>query len=179
MLRLTFLALLVALPATACHHDPKPVTPTEGDLPPLPPASGTAIGYLLDNADKLQLTDDQRSKLKEIDNSLAARNDGIDTQLREIETPEEEEPTPKGETPKPRNNAPGAAPIRTTADASKLHDAHNANTREAIEKAFAILDAKQQVTAKRLLDDRGISSPGGNAPPPPKSGDDSGVPLEP
>jgi len=177
MLRLTLLALLAI---AGCHHEPQPMTPKEGELPPLPPASGTPVGYLLDNASQLELRPEQIEKLKDIDESLAARNDGIDTQLREIEKPEEEEPPAKGVQPKPRNNAPGAAPIRTTADATKLHDAHNANNRDALEKAFAILDPKQQAAAKKLLDERGISSPGAGTQPPPKTDDDAGgVPLEP
>ena len=176
MLRLTLLALLAV---AGCHHEPRPMTPKEGELPPLPSASGTPVGYLLDNASQLELRPDQIAKLKDIDQSLAARNDGLDTQLREIEKPEEEEPPAKGVQPKPRNNAPGAAPIRTTADATKLHDAHDANTRDALEKAFAVLDPPQQTTAKRLLDERGISSPGAAPQPPPTTDDAGGVPLEP
>jgi hypothetical protein len=176
MLRLTLLALLAA---AGCHHEPRPMTPKEGELPPLPPASGTPVGYLLDNASQLELRPDQVQKLKDIDESLAARNDGIDTQLREIEKPEEEDAPAKGVPPKPRNNAPGAAPIRTTSDATKLHDAHNANNRDALEKAFAVLDPTQQTAAKKLLDERGISSPGAAKQPPPNTDAAAGVPLEP
>ncbi len=79
MLRTFLLAAGIAL--VGCHHDPKPMTPKEGELPPLPPASGTAVGYLVDNALTLKLRPDQLDKLEEIDTSLAARNDSIDTRL--------------------------------------------------------------------------------------------------
>ena len=179
MLRLFLLASLLL---TGCHHEPAVMTPKEGELPPLPPASGTAVGYLVDSAVQLGLRDDQLKKLKEIDASLAARNDVIDTQLRTIEKPSEDEPGEKGK-PAPRhNNAPGAQ-IKTTGDAGKLHAAKKANDKEALDRAFAVLDAAQQEKARRLLDERGISAPGSSKPTkspdnePPKSED--GVPLEP
>lgn len=166
MLRMILIASALVL--GGCHRDPKPMTPAEGELPPLPPASGTPVGYLLDNASQLELTADQTEKLRKIDTSLSARNDGIDTQLREIEKPEEMEPADKkAPPPPPPNMAPGAQPMRTTADASKLHAARTANNKDALEKAFAILDDKQQVTARKLLDDRGISSPAPTTKAPP------------
>lgn len=181
MLRMTLFALALALAgAGGCHHDPKPMNPAPGDLPPLPPASGTPVGYLIDNASQLALDDTQIARLKEIDNSLAARNDGIDTQLREIEKPEEEEPPAKNAPPRPpRNMAPGATPIHTTADAGKLHAAKDANNQDALTKAFAVLDAKQQATARKLLDDRGVKAPGASAKGAPEPSAPDGVPLEP
>ena len=54
-------ALLAVLLATGCRHDidrgaenPKPV-----GVVPLPPASGTPIGYLVDNASQMKLSDEQ------------------------------------------------------------------------------------------------------------------------
>lgn len=175
MSRFVFLVLLVI---AGCKHDPQPMTPKEGELPPLPPASGTAIGYLVDNAVQLKLRDDQLTKLKQIDTSLAARNDSLDTQLRSIETPEEAGEVEKGAPPPRHNNAPGAQ-VKTTPGAAKLHEAKEANQREALEKAFAVLDPEQQESARRLLDERGISSPGGPKQKPPERGSDEGVPLEP
>ena len=121
MLRAVILALLL----TACRHDtdPPPMHPKEGELPPLPPSSGTPVGYLLDNATQLQLREDQLKQLKEIDESLAARDAEIDTQLRIIEKPQEDPEVPKGTPPPRRNNAPGAQQVKTTADAAKLHSA--------------------------------------------------------
>ncbi|MBS1118370.1 MAG: hypothetical protein H6Q90_598 [Deltaproteobacteria bacterium] len=152
------------------------MTPKEGELPPLPPASGTAVGYLVDSAAQLKLRDDQLAKLKQIDASLSARNDSLDTQLRVIEKPDEEQ-AEKGKPPPRHNNAPGAQ-VKTTTDAGKLHDAKKANDRDALTKAFALLDPDQQVMARKLLDERGVTAPGSAAPEPPHTGDD-GVPLEP
>lgn len=130
-------------------------------MPPLPPASGTPVGYLLDSSTQLKLTAEQVDKLKQIDARLSARNDALDTQLREIETPEEEPPPDKDAPPpvRPKNMAPGATPMHTTIDASKLHEARAAGNTEALEKAFALLDAAQQVEARKLLAARGIASP--------------------
>ena len=161
-MRLISSALFLVLAAAGCSRDGKPTTPvTAGDLAPLPPASGTPVGYLLDNSTQLKLSGDQYEKLRLIDASLSAKNDAIDTQLREIETPEEEAPPDKNAPPpiRPKNMAPGAAPMRTTADASKLHEARSTQNTEALEKAFALLDASQQLEARKLLADRGIASP--------------------
>lgn len=178
MLRSIFLAL--GLFATSCHHDPAPMDPKPGELPPLPPASGTPIGYLVDNAGPLNLRDDQLSKLKDLDTSLAARDDEIDTQLRMIERPEEQEgenPKDRGGSRKIHNHAPGAS-IHTTADAGKLHDLRKANDREALGKAFTLLDPTQQDAARKLLAERGVDVPGSSAKKPLPPTDD-GVPLEP
>jgi len=164
----------------ACSHDPPVMEPKPGELPPLPPASGTPVGYLIDNAGQLSLRDDQVSKLKELDTSLAARDDEIDTQLRLIERPEAEEgeaPVGKGGRGKIHNHAPGAS-IHTTADAGKLHDARKSNDREALIRAFTILDPTQQDAARKMLVDRGVEAPGTAAKKPLESAED-GVPMEP
>ena len=154
MIRLLLFCALVG----ACHNEPKPMKPQEGELPPLPPASGSVIGYLIDGHGQLKLRDDQLDKLKELDTSLSAKNDSIDTQLRGIEKPQEEE-VKKGQ-PRPRhNNAPGAQ-ITTNPDAQKLHAARDKNDQEALVKAFAILDEDQKPIARRLLDERGVVAPG-------------------
>jgi hypothetical protein len=175
MLRALLCSLLIL---TACRHDSDPpvVHPQEADMPPLPPSSGTPVGYLVDNASQLNLRDDQITKLKEIDQSLGAKNAEIDTQLRIIEKPEEDPEPERGAPPKRHNNAPGAQ-IKTTADAAKLHEAHNDNDREALQQAFALLDPPQQATARKLLEDRGVAAPGASAKPV-KRDDADGVPLE-
>lgn len=170
------LLLAAGLGLAGCHKEPKVMSPSEGELPPLPPASGTAVGYLVDNAGPLKLTEDQLAQLKRIDTSLAARNDTLDTQIRSIERPDEE-PAQKGAPPPRHNNAPGAQ-IKTTPDAAKLHEARAENDREALSKAFALLDAEQQELARRLLDDRGISAPGSAKKEATRNPED-GVPLEP
>jgi hypothetical protein len=170
-----FVALLVVV---GCHKDtdPPPMHPNEGELPPLPPSSGTPVGYLLDNAGQLGLREDQLKQLKEIDQSLAARDDEIDTQLRLIEKPEEDPQPGKGEPPPRHNNAPGAQ-IKTTPDAAKLHNARKENDTEALQKAFAILDPAQRTTARKMLEERGIATPGGEKKAPKQTSED-GVPLK-
>jgi hypothetical protein len=174
MLRLLLIAFVGF---AACTKEPKIMTPKEGDLPPLPPASGTAVGYLVDGAKQLDLRDDQLTKLKEIDSSLSARNDVIDTQLRVIEKPNVEKPE-KGAPPPRHNNAPGAQ-IKTTGDAGKLHAMKKANDKDALDRAFALLDPPQQEKARKLLDDRGIAAPGSKPKVLPPKAEDGGVPLEP
>lgn len=176
MLRAALCALLLL---TACHRDsdPPPMHPQEGELPPLPPSSGTPVGYLVDNATQLNLRDDQLARLKDIDRSLSARDDEIDTQLRMIEKPDEDPQPAKGAPPPRHNNAPGAQ-IKTNADAAKLHSARDANDREALRKAFALLDPAQQTAARKLLEDRGVAAPGSDLKQP-KHDPADGVPLEP
>ncbi|MCX5742338.1 MAG: hypothetical protein NT062_07565 [Proteobacteria bacterium] len=182
MSRLVVGSLIVALTAFTtlgggCRKDPdlQPMHPQPGDLPPLPPASGTSVGYLLDASATLALRQDQVQRLKEIDTSLAAQNDVIDTQLREIEKPEAEEPAEKGAPPPRRNNAPCASTV-TTPDAQKLHATRKANDRAALTKVFAVLDPKQQEDARRILTERGVESPGAGKAPPPDHTED-GEPL--
>jgi len=161
-------ALFLAL--ACCHSDPAPMHPHPGDLPPLPPASGTPIGYLLDARSDLQLTPDQLDKLTQIDNSLAARDAEIDTQLRQIEKPEEEEdPTPaqqKAGAKRARHAyAPGQQQLSTNPDAQKLHAIRQQNDRDAVKKALALLDSTQQGKARTILADHDVEVPGGPKKP--------------
>jgi len=174
MLRAMLFSLLVL---AGCRHDtdPPPMQPKEGELPPLPPSSGTPVGYLLDNAAQLKLRDDQFTQLQAIDKSLSVRDDEIDTQLRLIEKPDEEQ-VEKGQPPARHNNAPGAQ-VRTTPDAGKLHAARKSNDFEALQKAFALLDADQQKTARAVLEERGVTAPGSEVKKPTRSADD-GEPLK-
>lgn len=182
MFRLCLVAALLA--SAACHKEPPPTYAEQ----PLPPASGTPIGYLIDNSGQLSLSADQVAKLQAIDDSLSARNEAIDTQLREIEKPEPIEEDPKNPSLHPPNMAPGAQPVRTTKDAGKLHEARAENSKDALEKAFAVLDATQQDKARQLLAERGISAPKAGAkarrdapkePEPTPGSDEAPVPQEP
>jgi hypothetical protein len=163
-MRLAFvLALALCAGLGACRSD-KQVILEPGGPPPLPPASGTAVGYLIDAAGDLKLTDAQLTKLHQIDDSLAARNGQIDAQLRQIEKPAPgEELTPQqqkaGEQETRYNNAPGANTI-TNADAQKLHRIRDDNDRAALKEALALLDETQVERAKRILSDRGVAVPG-------------------
>jgi hypothetical protein len=155
-------ALLLAV--AACHSDPQPAHPAPGDLPPLPPASGTPVGYLIDASTDLKLRDDQLTKLKQIDQSLSAQNADLDIQIRQIEKPEEDEQiTPQeakaGKKPAHRNHAPGAS-VQGNANSEKLHEMVKANDKDALKQAWAVLDPDQQGSAKKILEDRGVEVPG-------------------
>jgi hypothetical protein len=161
-MRLLMLIAVAILGAAACGPRQEVIEP--GGPPPLPPASGSVIGYLVDAKRELALRDDQLAKLHQIDDSLAAQNGSIDAQLRQIEKPVPgEELSPQqmkaGERPARYNNAPGASTI-TTSDSQKLRRMRDDNDREAIEKAFALLDPEQVTKAKRILQDRGVRVPG-------------------
>lgn len=175
----TWLALLLLIVFSACRP-PQPEKPAPDEIPPLPPASGTAVGYLVDAARELQLSDDQLEKLKEIDASLAAENGQIDAQLRQIEKPvPAEELTPAqqkaGVQPARYNNAPGASTI-VTDDSLRLRKLRDENDREALQKAFALLDPQQLEKAKQILADRGIDIPGERKQEESRS-DEDGEPL--
>jgi len=157
-------AIFVLLVLAGCHSEPQPTHPAPGDLPPLPPASGTPVGYLIDSSTDLKLRDDQLTKLKQIDASLAAQNADLDVQLRQIEKPQEDEQiSPQeikaGRKPAHRNHAPGAA-MQTNADAAKIHAIEKENDKVALKQAWALLDLDQQGTAKKILEERGVEVPG-------------------
>ena len=173
-------SLAVGLAAAGCHHDPQPTHPAPGDLPPLPPASGTPIGYLIDAQADLQLNDDQLKQLKDIDTSLAARDAEIDTQLRQIERPEEEEPLdPKeikaGKKPPRHAYAPGAS-VKGNADSQKLHQIRDRQDQDAVKRALALLDAAQVAKAKSILADHDVQVPGASKKNDAPTGDD-GQPM--
>jgi len=173
--------LLLALAAFAggCNrHKDEVIEP--GGPPPLPPASGTAVGYLVDAAADLQLSTEQLDKLKHIDDSLAAQNGSIEAQIRQIEQPvPNEELSPQqmkaGVKEQRYDNAPGKSTVQT-ADSQRLHKIHGDNERDALKRAFALLDAKQLEKAKRILQDRGVDVPGETKQEAPTTSDD-GTPL--
>jgi hypothetical protein len=70
--------------APSCSHEarPAPLVAQAEDPPPLPPASGTPIGYLVDDAAELKLSDDQLTRLKAIDDDLAGKLAVLDGQQR-------------------------------------------------------------------------------------------------
>jgi len=154
-------AAALLLGGAACRKDPDltPMHPKPGDLPPLPPASGTSVGYLIDAASTIEMRPEQLDRMKQIDQSLAAQNDVLDTQIRQIEKPMEDEPVEKGAPPARKNMAPGASNI-VTQDSQKLHAQKKTNDRDALKKAFELLDPPQQERAKKILQDRGVEVPG-------------------
>ncbi len=175
MFRAVFVALVLI---AGCHHDsdPPPMQPKEGELPPLPPSSGTPVGFLIDSASTLALRDDQITKLQNIDKSLAIRDEEIDTQLRLIEKPSDDPPPQQGQPFHLHNNAPGAQ-IKTNSDAAKLHRMRADNDNDALTKAFALLDPEQQPKARKVLEDRGVAPPG-SKPKTEQHSDEDGTPLQ-
>ena len=178
-MRTFFLAIALAFACFACHP-PKDEVLEPSSTPPLPPASGTAIGYLVDAAADLNLTPEQSEKLHKIDDRLAAQNGPLDTQLRDIEKPvPAEELSPqqmKAGVKEPRyDNAPGKSTIQTN-DSQRLRRMRDDNERDAIKNAFAIMSPEQVETAKRILRDRGITVPG-EKPQGASPSSDDGQPL--
>lgn len=156
-------ALVLFLALAGCGGQPQqPAKPT--DLPPLPPASGTPIGYLIDAATDLKLSEQQLVTLKDMDASLSAQDADIDVQLRQIEKPEEEEEqTPqqvKAHEKKERHNMAPGQNIQSNADSHKLHQIRDAQDRQALGKAWAVLDKDQQKSATKIFEDRGVEVPG-------------------
>lgn len=175
MFRAVFVALVLL---AGCHHDsdPPPMQPKDGEMPPLPPSTGTPIGYLIDSASSLALTDDQITKLKDIDKRLGVRDEEIDTQLRMIEKPADDPPPQQGQPFHLHNNAPGAQ-IKTNPDAARLHKMRAENDNDALTKAFAMLTPEQQTKARKVLEDRGVPPPGAKPKAEPH-GDEDGTPLQ-
>jgi hypothetical protein len=178
-------AFVLCLAIAACGGEtPQPPPASPADVPPLPPASGTPIGYLIDSAGDLQLREDQLAKLKDLDASLAAQDADLDVQIRQIEKPEDEESlTPQEQKahvkPQRYNNAPGQS-VKSTPDSQRLHAMRDQYDRAALGKAWAVLDKDQQVTAKKILTDRGVAVPGEQKAAPDHSQDGTPVPgMEP
>jgi hypothetical protein len=180
-------ALLVWLLIGACHHDPAPAEPS--DKPPLPPASGTPIGFLIDDAGELKLSDTQVAKLRDLDTSLAAELEAIDAQTRQATKPAEEAsatPPPSGGGRHHRGGGgmgggasggggrhhrggggagSGAASPSGAAIANKLSDQRSADVKDALERAFAVLDPGQQAAAKQVLANHDVDVDVTVAPP--------------
>jgi hypothetical protein len=195
--RLIGLFFVAASVAVACHHDDPAPKMEPGEVAPLPPASGTPIGILIDEAGALTLRDDQLEKLHQIDDSLTARNDVLDTEIRADSKPaESSQPAqPMGRRGRRggmggggmggggmggggmggggmggggggghhRGNGSGSgsnAPVRTGPSVAKLQSERDANSRDALAKAFGVLDDGQRTKARKLLLDKGIDTSG-------------------
>ena len=179
--RRLILALLIVV--GACHHDPAPTAPLDPtDKPPLPPASGTPIGYLIDDAGELKLSDDQVTKLRDIDTSLAADLEKIDAATRSANRPADSDQSAAppagggrhgggrhgggmgsmgggaggGGHHKHAGSGAGSGSPSAQASLGKLSDQRNADVKDALQRAFALLDDGQQVTAKKVLSDHDV-----------------------
>ncbi|HTR53292.1 MAG TPA: hypothetical protein VMJ10_21500 [Kofleriaceae bacterium] len=167
---MTFRALAFAC-LLACHHDAPPAQePT--DKPPLPSASGTPIGFLIDGAGELRLRDDQVVKLRDIDTSLATELDALDTRLRAANKPQDQGSGSQqggrvhmhgggmgrnGMGGRNRTTGQGSGSgSHTAALANGLSDQRAADVKEALHRAFEVLDADQREGAKKILSDHDI-----------------------
>lgn len=175
-----------------CSHEAKPVVAPD-DHPPLPPAS--PVGYLVDDTSELKLSDDQLTKLHEIDDALGAKLATYESEMRNGEpVPGNSGPPPPrglsfrggggttnsaagpigGTTggmpmagpPMGNGNNPGtiSPPTETTKTyvvtgetVTRIRRARARDTREAIGRALALLDATQRVIARRVLDEHGVN----------------------
>ena len=169
LIRILVLALVVA----GCHHDePAPVTP-------LPPSTGTPIGFLIDSAKDLKLTPDQLSNLRGIDENLTIRLKAIDHDSK----PKKQGSGSGSGSSAPRASMSGggmgggmggmgggrggrrrrgttsgsAAPGDRPSGAAMGADAERVGAvRDAITAALAALDPGQQTTAKKIFYDHDV-----------------------
>lgn len=179
-------------PVLGCSHDAKPVV-QPAEPPPLPPASGTAIGYLID-ARELALSEDQSTQLKAIDDELASRLAAIDVSQRQSD-PTAASPSGResnrgrglgfraggatlGRTgsvggtqtvfPDGTGSGSGAPPKRSDNPylAGRATEDRDTLIRDALARALGLLDPVQRIVARRVLTERGIDpSTGGSLNP--------------
>jgi hypothetical protein len=161
-----------------CSHEARPVVAPE-EHAPLPPASGSPIGYLVEDAGELKLSDDQLTKLKAIDEDLAAKLAVLDGQLRGASpaAPAPSQSTGRrgrgfrgggrqggmaGRTGGGGSGSAGGRGRRSQAAGSnasvsgQVTEERAADVRAALDSAFALLDAVQRVVARRVLADHGV-----------------------
>jgi hypothetical protein len=182
-------ALVFAL-AASCHstQEPPPIyePPT---APPLPPSSGTPVGYLVDGAGDLKLSETQLAKLQQIDSALATELDEIDTQMRGYgrspSTPGAGRGgggggrrrggmmggsmngagggmgQPTGGAGAGSGSGSAAVPQLHAADIGRLTEQRTAAVKDAMAQAMAVLDSVQRLIARKLLEERGVDVEGG------------------
>jgi len=175
-----------------CGGDAKPVVQPD-EHPPLPPASGTPIGYLIDDASELALRDDQLVQLKAIDDDLAGRLAALDAKGHSA-APAAAAPPAGGGRRGGRHGGGGrhrggggggAGSARATPSvgsggtdaASQTTEVRADDVRDALARAFTVLDPAQQETAKRVLSDRGVDLDAGR-PTAPASAQEAGSGVE-
>jgi len=155
----------------ACGGSSSPPAQTPADRPPLPPASGTPIGYLIDDASELHLRDDQLTQLRALDTQLAADLDAIDTRMRAAQPQQPaQQAQPQmggGRHRGRRGRGPQQQRPASTGDpgaADKLTEQRRADVKDALARAFTILDENQQAPAKKLLQDHDVDLDDAPAP---------------
>jgi hypothetical protein len=187
-----------------CSHvqsrpPPEPVVDPD-EHPPLPPASGTPIGFLVDEAGALQLSDDQLSKLRAINDDLAGKLAIDDSGMvpEPVDPPKKKGPSKGGlgfrasgaqdNSSLAGGGVPGMGtggnsgddgPTTTTmvipADVvTRVYRSRAKHIREAIATAMKVFDRKQQQVAQRVLIDHGVDPDTGEV----KGGDPGQKKLE-
>ena len=157
-LRSAFLCALVC--TVACGSSPPAVQPSEP--PPLPPASGTPIGFLLDSASALTLRDDQVTRLKAIDDELAGQL--ADHPATSAAPAGANGPRHRGRRGGGGGGGPGAgSAARPAPVAAQAREDRATEVRDALARAFTILDPAQRPIATQILADHGIDLDAGRA----------------
>jgi hypothetical protein len=166
-----------------CSHEARPVVAPE-EHAPLPPASGSPIGHLVDDASELKLSGDQLARLRQIDDELGTKLAASETALRTGE------PVPRDNRPDaPRGLGFFAGGGNSTVDGTGVplvQPVHGGavgfpwdntqvreivipgptidgiyrdrarDTRDAIRRALAVLDDAQRTIARRVLTEHGV-----------------------
>jgi hypothetical protein len=154
--------------------------------PPLPPAAGTPIGFLVDDAGELKLSDDQLGKLRTINEELATQLASDDGEMRpepvapkkddgkgrglgfhaggsqqgyggmQAGTPPGQLPPGTGASTDPQGDGQREYVI-PAATVNHVYQMRARHVRAAIDRALKLLDGGQQVIAKRVLVDHGVN----------------------
>lgn len=150
------LILLVVLAGCHARAVDLPAEPVE--RAPLPPASGTPIGILLDERERLHLRPEQVGQLHALDDQLATRNEHLEAQRRAREP---RPPAAPWGSRGGRGGGPAQAkrppPAGDPAAVQMLGDRRDENTRDAIARALRLLDDTQRSEAIDILNERGVA----------------------
>jgi hypothetical protein len=165
------LAVAVAFLAGCGSAPPPVVVVAEPVAIPLPPASGTPIGLLLEEGERLRLRPEQRAALEDIDQRLLARNEQLAGRMRAADRPADPPPgrpgggrrggmgmgggRGRGGGPPPQHRKPHGPPGGAPDASAQLEG----NMRAAVDEAMAALDAEQRAAAGDLLREHGMSAP--------------------
>jgi hypothetical protein len=162
--------VLVAIALIACHND----SISHPDIPPLPPASGTPVGYLVDSAADLKLTDAQVASLRDIDSNLAGQLDIIDIRLKAAGKPANAGSGSASPRQQPggfqmsggrrggrrrtqqMGSGAGSSAAPRSAAVVKLETERENDVRAAISRSLDLLDATQRKAAVAIFNDRGL-----------------------
>lgn len=178
----TAVALAGLAPGLGCSHESRPPVAPE-ERAPLPPASGSPIGFLVEDASELKLSDGQLARLREIDEALGAKLAASETALRTPEPVRDNRPdAPRGlgfragggretvddhamplvqpvrgrATAFPSENTQSKQDVIPGATVDGIYRDRARDTRDAIRRALALLDDAQRAIARRVLTEHGV-----------------------